>query len=324
MGSDGMEKPVHGPRISTSKGRGRRSNSVAPSVRFATRMPTPSHTNRCRHRRKTISTAMLTNQMAFTAGAVARTPATSATRVSAGVRMSLIACSTRASATSTAVTLPVTSTTTQSSTTRALSASHHRPEVLRLRGRGGGSPDGRRRLRTRWIAAGAGRGTGIGCRVPGSACGRDAMPPMLHRSAGPDHALGPGSEIGSIRVRIRLRCAASGLRCARHVPEGEEVAVRRPRVGQVAVLLLVALLPACTGEPGAPSGGTDSAAAALRMASYDFSESQSLVEVYAEAARRAGVPVTVEHGIGTRGIVLPAVEQGLVDAVIGYTGTALG
>jgi osmoprotectant transport system substrate-binding protein len=59
------------------------------------------------------------------------------------------------------------------------------------------------------------------------------------------------------------------------------------------------------------------------MASYDFHENQTLVELYAEAARRADVPVIVEHGIGTREIVSPALEQGLVDTVIDYTGTAL-
>jgi len=98
--------------------------------------------------------------------------------------------------------------------------------------------------------------------------------------------------------------------------------VRRPCTGAVAVLLLFALLSACTGDPGTPSP-TTSAADALRMASYDFSENQVLVEVYAEAARRAGVPVAVAHGIGTREIVWPAVEQGLADAVVEYTGTAL-
>ena len=98
--------------------------------------------------------------------------------------------------------------------------------------------------------------------------------------------------------------------------------MRRPRGGAVAVLLLLALLAACTGDPGTPSRVT-TAADALRMASYDFSENQVLVEVYAEAARRAGVPVTVAHGIGTREIVWPALEQGLADAVVDYAGTAL-
>ena len=98
--------------------------------------------------------------------------------------------------------------------------------------------------------------------------------------------------------------------------------MRRPRTGAVAVLLLLALLSACTGDAGAPAP-TTAAADALRMASYDFSENQVLVEVYAEAARRAGIPVAIAHGIGTREIVWPALEQGLVDAVVDYTGTAL-
>ncbi len=89
------------------------------------------------------------------------------------------------------------------------------------------------------------------------------------------------------------------------------------------VVVLVLLLAGCGGASEAPPAATESAAAALRMASYDFRENQTLAEVYAEGARRAGIPVTVEHGIGTREIVSPALEQGLVDAVIDYTGTAL-
>ena len=112
----------------------------------------------------------------------------------------------------------------------------------------------------------------------------------------------------------------TSLRGAR--PRWEEGAVRRLRAG-LAVLLLLALVPGCTGKSGTPSAATASAAAALRMASYDFHENQTLVEVYAEAARRAGVPVTVEHGMGTREILSPALEQGLVDVVVDYTGTAL-
>lgn len=48
-----------------------------------------------------------------------------------------------------------------------------------------------------------------------------------------------------------------------------------------------------------------------------------LAEVYAPALRRAGFPVTVSSGIGTREIVEPALEQGHVDLVIDYLGTAL-
>jgi osmoprotectant transport system substrate-binding protein len=86
----------------------------------------------------------------------------------------------------------------------------------------------------------------------------------------------------------------------------------------LAVLLLV--LAGCSGAAPAtapaPSG-------AIRLASYDFPENQILVDVYAEALRRAGLPVTVQHGVGTRELVEPALEQGVVDVVIDYLGTAL-
>lgn len=89
------------------------------------------------------------------------------------------------------------------------------------------------------------------------------------------------------------------------------------------LVVLLLLIGGCGGTPAMPSPAPQSPAPALRMASYDFHENQTLAEVYAEAARRAGIPVTVQHGIGTREIVSPALEQGLVDAVIDYTGTAL-
>jgi osmoprotectant transport system substrate-binding protein len=82
------------------------------------------------------------------------------------------------------------------------------------------------------------------------------------------------------------------------------------------VLLLVVLV-AC-GSPAAPAAPSD----AIRFASYDFPENQILVEVYAEAARRAGLPVFVQHGIGTREVVAPALQQGVVDVVVDYLGTA--
>ena len=61
----------------------------------------------------------------------------------------------------------------------------------------------------------------------------------------------------------------------------------------------------------------------ILFASYDFQENQILAEVYAEAVERAGLPVEVEHGIGVREVVAPALEQGVVDVVVEYLGTAL-
>jgi osmoprotectant transport system substrate-binding protein len=84
-------------------------------------------------------------------------------------------------------------------------------------------------------------------------------------------------------------------------------------------VVLLALLAACGGGTPAPAAPTD----VVRFASYDFQENQILVEVYAEAARRRGVDVSVQHGIGTREVVAPALQQGVVDVVVDYLGTAL-
>jgi osmoprotectant transport system substrate-binding protein len=64
-------------------------------------------------------------------------------------------------------------------------------------------------------------------------------------------------------------------------------------------------------------------ASTIRFASYDFPENQILAEVYAEAARRQGLLVSVQHAVGTREVVVPALQQGVVDVVIDYLGTAL-
>ena len=96
---------------------------------------------------------------------------------------------------------------------------------------------------------------------------------------------------------------------------------RLPRAALL-VACLIALLPACTAP--APRGAErDTAEGTVRFASYDFAENQTLVEVYAQAARRVGLPVSVQHGVGTREVVQPALQQGVVDVVVDYLGTAL-
>jgi len=99
--------------------------------------------------------------------------------------------------------------------------------------------------------------------------------------------------------------------------------MRSLRAGLLGLLLVV--LPACGSGTPAPTASTPTTAPSttIRFASYDFPENQILVEVYAEAARRAELPVTVQHGVGTREVVAPALQQGVVDVVVDYLGTAL-
>jgi osmoprotectant transport system substrate-binding protein len=98
----------------------------------------------------------------------------------------------------------------------------------------------------------------------------------------------------------------------------------RPRpAGILAVLTLLLVLAACSPDAEEQAAPTTPPASTIRFASYDFPENQTLVEVYAQAARRAGLPVSIQHGVGPREVVAPALQQGVVDVVIDYLGTAL-
>jgi osmoprotectant transport system substrate-binding protein len=99
----------------------------------------------------------------------------------------------------------------------------------------------------------------------------------------------------------------------------EEGLVRVPRRVLALLLLGVCALTACGSDPPQDQAVRDET---VRFASYDFQENQILAELYAESARRAGVPVSVQHGIGTREVVFPALQQGVVDVVVDYVGTA--
>ena len=98
------------------------------------------------------------------------------------------------------------------------------------------------------------------------------------------------------------------------------------RLRQAGLALAVALTVAVTGC--SPAGSDEGAAtrpadSPVVVASYDFAENEILAEVYAEAVRQAGIPVKVQHGTGTREVVQPALQQGFVDVVVDYLGTAV-
>jgi osmoprotectant transport system substrate-binding protein len=97
--------------------------------------------------------------------------------------------------------------------------------------------------------------------------------------------------------------------------------VRPPRRCAAALLVLGALA-ACASGPSEPAAG-DPGQGGIRVASYDFAENQILAAVYAEGVRRAGLPVSLLPGNGTREVVEPALEQGVADVVVDYLGTAL-
>ena len=106
------------------------------------------------------------------------------------------------------------------------------------------------------------------------------------------------------------------------------MSVGRTRCGRAAALVAcslgLTLLAAC--QPGAaPAGGGGGGAhgGAVVVASFNFPESELLAAIYGLAIRHAGIPVQLRLDLGPRELVQPALEQGLVDVVPEYLGTAL-
>ena len=86
------------------------------------------------------------------------------------------------------------------------------------------------------------------------------------------------------------------------------------------VLVLVLVCAACgrsttdVDEPGVGDG--------MRVASFDFAESELLAELYAQVLDAAGVPVIRLGVVGPREIVAPSLELDRIDLVPEYLGTA--
>ena len=98
------------------------------------------------------------------------------------------------------------------------------------------------------------------------------------------------------------------------------------RGGAAAVLacsLALTLLAAC--QPGATPAGHRASAhrGTVVVASFNFPESELLAAIYGLAIEHAGTPVRLELNLGPRELVQPALEQGRVDVVPEYLGTAL-
>ena len=103
-------------------------------------------------------------------------------------------------------------------------------------------------------------------------------------------------------------------------PSGHSIS-HRLRI--LAVGLCVALvLIACTDQES-PNPTQSESEESITVASFDFSENWILAEIYGQALRRAGIPVQMLSNVGTREVVGPALEQGQVDFVVDYLGSAL-
>lgn len=95
---------------------------------------------------------------------------------------------------------------------------------------------------------------------------------------------------------------------------------------RVAALAAVLVLAGCGPRPAAPFDDEpprDPRRPAIRVASFEFTESRILAELYAHVLEARGYPVQRIIPLGSREIVGPALEQGKVDLVPEYLGSAL-
>jgi len=99
----------------------------------------------------------------------------------------------------------------------------------------------------------------------------------------------------------------------------------RERTRRAALLLAVvlAVLAAGCDRGPAPPPPEDPRRPTIQLASFDFTESETLAELYGLALRQHGFPVEQVVQLGAREVVAPALEQGKVDMVPEYLGSAL-
>lgn len=90
------------------------------------------------------------------------------------------------------------------------------------------------------------------------------------------------------------------------------------------VTLVLAVATGACGPTGPPRSPEPAAPAdAVTVGSFNFPESGLLAELYAQALENVGIPVARQPQVGPREIMEPALEQGLVDLVPEYLGSAL-
>jgi len=88
--------------------------------------------------------------------------------------------------------------------------------------------------------------------------------------------------------------------------------------------MALALLMAGCDRDQAPAGPPeDPRRPTIQLASFDFPESELLAQLYGQALVKHGFPVEQVVQLGAREVVAPALEQGKVDMVPEYLGSAL-
>jgi osmoprotectant transport system substrate-binding protein len=97
----------------------------------------------------------------------------------------------------------------------------------------------------------------------------------------------------------------------------------RPALPVGLLMALVLLVAGCDRDRPAPAAAEDPRRPTIQLASFDFPESVLLAQLYGQTLAQHGFPVEQVVQLGAREVVAPALEQGKVDMVPEYLGSAL-
>ncbi|MFF8817020.1 ABC transporter substrate-binding protein [Leucobacter sp. NPDC015123] len=79
----------------------------------------------------------------------------------------------------------------------------------------------------------------------------------------------------------------------------------------------------CASSSSLDGGSEESSGDTITIGSANFSENVLLAHIYAEALEDAGVATTVKPNIGSREVIIPALQDGSIDIVPEYSGALL-
>ena len=97
-----------------------------------------------------------------------------------------------------------------------------------------------------------------------------------------------------------------------------------PRRSLITATVLVAAMLALA---GCSSGGTNNGSATkptIKIGATNFEEQEIVANLYGDVLSHAGYPVKVEPALGTRAVVVPALEHGQIDLEPDYAASLLG
>ncbi len=97
--------------------------------------------------------------------------------------------------------------------------------------------------------------------------------------------------------------------------------LRRSLMTAAALVAATAILAGCSSSP---AKGTSATKPTIKIGATNFEEQEIVANLYGDVLSHAGYPVKVESALGTRAVVVPAIEHGQIDLEPDYAASLLG